>query len=54
MLAEILGRLQEKQAQNGEPGIAAAFELNWEAIDASAQQLAMLLSLFAVAPISWS
>jgi len=39
-------------------GVAAAFELSWEAISAqdwggSAQELAMRLSLFAAAPIPW-
>jgi tetratricopeptide (TPR) repeat protein len=53
MLEELLSRLQEKQAQDGESGTTAAFELNWEALDASAQTLACLLSLFALAPIPW-
>jgi tetratricopeptide (TPR) repeat protein len=54
MLADILARLREKQAQDGDSGIAAAFELNWEALDTSAQTLTCLLSLFALAPIPWS
>lgn len=35
-------------------GIAAAFELSWQELDAAAQQLGSLLSLFALAPIPWS
>jgi tetratricopeptide (TPR) repeat protein len=54
MLEELLSRLQEKQAQDGESGTAAAFALNWESLDAEAQTLACLLSLFALAPIPWS
>ncbi|MEH2407795.1 MAG: tetratricopeptide repeat-containing protein [Nostoc sp.] len=53
MLADILARLQ-KQAQSGESGVAAAFELNWQSLEAEAQKLACLLSLFALAPIPWS
>jgi tetratricopeptide (TPR) repeat protein len=52
MLEDILARLKEKQAQ-GETGITAAFELNWESLDLSTQKLACLLSLFALAPIPW-
>ena len=54
MLEELLSRLQEKQAQDGESGTATAFELNWESLDSEAQTLACLLSLFALAPIPWS
>jgi tetratricopeptide (TPR) repeat protein len=54
MLEELLSRLQEKQAQDGESGTTAAFELNWESLDSEAQTLACLLSLFALAPIPWS
>jgi tetratricopeptide (TPR) repeat protein len=54
MLEELLSQLQEKQAQLGSSGTAAAFELNWESLDADAQTLACLLSLFALAPIPWS
>ncbi|MEH2120766.1 tetratricopeptide repeat protein, partial [Nostoc sp.] len=53
MLADILARLQ-KQATDGESGVAAAFELNWECLEPEAQKLACLLSLFALAPIPWS
>ena len=35
-------------------GVAAAFELSWQELNASAQQLGGLLSLFALAPIPWS
>ena len=34
-------------------GVAAAFELSWQELDASAQQLGCLLSLFALFPIFW-
>jgi len=54
MLEELLSRLQEKQAQDGESGTATAFELNWESLDSEVQTLACLLSLFALAPIPWS
>uniref|UniRef100_UPI0035CB07D9 tetratricopeptide repeat protein n=1 Tax=uncultured Nostoc sp. TaxID=340711 RepID=UPI0035CB07D9 len=53
MLADILARLQ-KQATDGESGVAAAFELNWQSLEPEAQKLACLLSLFALAPIPWS
>ncbi len=53
MLADILARLTS-QAQSGESGVAAAFELNWQSLEAEAQKLACLLSLFALAPIPWS
>ena len=39
----------EMTAQNG---VKAAFDLSWEALDSNAQQLAMYLSLFALAPFS--
>ena len=35
-------------------GIIAAFELSWEELDKSAQELGCLLSLFALTPIPWS
>ena len=35
-------------------GVAAAFELSWEELTESAQELGCLLSLFALAPIPWS
>ncbi|MFN6469846.1 MAG: tetratricopeptide repeat protein, partial [Nostoc sp. SerVER01] len=53
MLADILARLTS-QAQSGESGVAAAFELNWQSLEPEAQKLACLLSLFALAPIPWS
>ncbi|MHC5727684.1 MAG: tetratricopeptide repeat protein, partial [Nostoc sp.] len=53
MVADILAQLQ-KQAQSGESGVAAAFELNWQCLEPEAQKLACLLSLFALAPIPWS
>ncbi len=39
----------EMTAKNG---VKAAFDLSWEALDSNAQQLAMYLSLFALAPFS--
>jgi tetratricopeptide (TPR) repeat protein len=54
MLADILAQLQQKQASEGESGVTAAFELNWECLELQEQKLAGLLSLFALAPISWS
>jgi len=35
-------------------GVEAAFELSWQELNEVAQQLGCLLSLFALAPISWS
>jgi tetratricopeptide (TPR) repeat protein len=68
-LAKMLERLNEKRLATralvdvpvtltAQRGVAAAFELSWEAIGAqewgeSAQALAMRLSLFAAAPIPW-
>ena len=37
-----------------ERGVEAAFELSWEVLDHSTQQLGKLLSLFALAPIEWN
>ena len=64
-IAQLLQRLQEKRLEakalkQAEPGmtaslgVAAAFELSWQELSASAQQLAGLLSLFALAPIAWT
>ncbi|MGV0023929.1 tetratricopeptide repeat protein [Phormidesmis priestleyi] len=58
-------RLQEKrlearafkQAEAGMTaslGVAAAFELSWQALEESAQQLAAVLSLFALVEIPWT
>jgi tetratricopeptide (TPR) repeat protein len=35
-------------------GVAAAFDLSWKCLDEEAQQLACLLSAFALAPIPWA
>ncbi len=35
-------------------GVQAAFELSWQELDEEAQELACLLSLFALTPIPWS
>ena len=68
-LAEELRRLEDKGlghpslevpennstwTQNIKRGVAAAFELSWEELSESAQELGCLLSLFALAPIPWS
>lgn len=64
-LAEMLKRLEKKRlrhkslveadsAMTAELGVADAFELSWELLDTDAQELACLLSLFALAPIPWS
>ncbi|OLT61704.1 tetratricopeptide repeat protein [Moorena bouillonii] len=54
MLEEILSLLQEKQSQEGDSGTDVVLELNWDALESSAQTMAGLLSLFALAPIPWS
>jgi tetratricopeptide (TPR) repeat protein len=68
-LAEILRRLEEKGLDhsslvvnendrtwtlNIKRGVEAAFELSWEELSDSAQELGCLISLFALAPIPWS
>jgi tetratricopeptide (TPR) repeat protein len=68
-LPEMLRRLEGKGLQhkaldvdkydrawtlNVNRGVAAAFELSWEELSENAKQLGCLLSLFALAPISWS
>ena len=64
-IAQLLQRLQDKRLEakalkQAEPGmtaslgVAAAFELSWQELSAAAQQLAGLLSLFALAPIAWT
>lgn len=45
---------QRSEDMTAERGVAAAFELSWQELDEAAQQLACLLSLFALAPIPWS
>ncbi len=67
-LAEMLRRLEEKglghpslEVKENDPtwtlsikrGVAAAFELSWEELSESAQELGCLLSLFANAGIPW-
>ncbi|MBW4662091.1 MAG: tetratricopeptide repeat protein [Drouetiella hepatica Uher 2000/2452] len=53
-------RLAEKALQQPDEdmtahtGVAAAFELSWETLSAAAQQMGLLLSLFALSPIPWS
>jgi tetratricopeptide (TPR) repeat protein len=68
-LSEMLRRLEDKGLQhqalavnqkdrtwtlNIQRGVAAAFELSWSELSQTAQELGYLLSLFALAPISWS
>jgi tetratricopeptide (TPR) repeat protein len=68
-LAEMLRRLEKKGLKheslerdknypawtlNVRRGVAAAFELSWEELSQEAKQLGGLLSLFALAPISWA
>ncbi|MEP0755217.1 tetratricopeptide repeat protein [Trichocoleus sp. Lan] len=44
---------QRSEDMTAQLGVAAAFELSWQELDKLAQQLACLLSLFALAPIPW-
>jgi tetratricopeptide (TPR) repeat protein len=54
-IGTLLAQLQtEKLKHDGLMSIDAVFELSWEKIAAVEQQLAVMLSLFAVAPIAWS
>ena len=46
--------LQEEQSQEEDSGTEVMLELNWDALESSAQTMAGLLSLFALAPIPWS
>ena len=46
--------LHEEQSQQGDSGTEVMLELNWDALESSAQTMASLLSLFALAPIPWS
>ncbi|MEH1966522.1 tetratricopeptide repeat protein, partial [Nostoc sp.] len=63
-LAEILQQLKDEgltneavdeapQEMTAKLGVAAAFELSWRRLQENAQVLGCLLSLFALAPISW-
>jgi tetratricopeptide (TPR) repeat protein len=64
-LAEMLQRLKVKCLQHpalekskpemtAQLGVAAAFELTWERLDANTRSLGCMLALFAPAPIPWS
>lgn len=44
---------QAEEGMTAKLGVAAAFQLSWEALSASAQQFGCVLSLFAPAPIPW-
>ena len=63
-IAKLWERLQEKRlaaqallktetSMTASLGVTAAFELSWQELDEDAQQLAALLSLFALAEIPW-
>ncbi|WP_416666328.1 tetratricopeptide repeat protein [Egbenema bharatensis] len=63
-LAEMQRRLEAKRldanalrqiedSMTAQLGVAAAFELSWQELDAVAQEACYLLSLFALAPIQW-
>ncbi len=65
-LEEMLARLKAKRLEQlalkkpkpeaqmtAQLGVKAAFELSWQELDESAQQLGLCLSLFALAPIPW-
>ncbi|WP_287254805.1 tetratricopeptide repeat protein [Moorena sp. SIO4E2] len=55
MLEEILSLLEQKQSEEGDSGTDdVVLELNWDSLESSAQTMAALLSLFALAPIPWS
>ncbi|NEO66898.1 MAG: hypothetical protein F6J98_43680, partial [Moorea sp. SIO4G2] len=54
MLEEILLLLEQKQSQEGDSGTDVVLELNWDSLQSSAQTMAALLSLFALAPMPWS
>lgn len=53
MLAELLSQLQEQHIDPANPtsGLTAALELSWNSLDESTQQIALILSVFAPAPI---
>ncbi|MGG6264518.1 tetratricopeptide repeat protein [Leptolyngbya sp. AN03gr2] len=46
--------LEAEPGMTASLGVTAAFELSWQELDLKAQQLAALLSLFALAEIPWS
>ncbi|MEG4199018.1 tetratricopeptide repeat protein [Microcoleus sp. Pol12A5] len=53
-VAELLTQLQQKLLQDEVlTPVAAAFELSWVQLNAAEQQLAVLLSVFALAPMPW-
>jgi tetratricopeptide (TPR) repeat protein len=63
-IADVQKRLEDKRLNQdffdrsvemtAQLGLMAAFELSWQELDPSAQNLACFLSLFALAPISWN
>lgn len=64
-IAKVLQQLEQKRLRanalkevdadmTAQLGVAAAFELSWDMLTESAQQLGCFLSLFALAPIPWS
>jgi tetratricopeptide (TPR) repeat protein len=53
-VAELLAQLQQKLLQDEVlTPVTAAFELSWVQLNAAEQQLAVLLSVFALAPMPW-
>ena len=44
---------QVEAGMTAQLGVASAFELSWQQLSPSAQQLSYLLSLFAIAPVNW-
>ena len=50
---EALEAEQDTWTLTAKRGVKAAFELSWEVLDEKSQHLGKLLSLFALAPISW-
>jgi tetratricopeptide (TPR) repeat protein len=64
-IAKLLKALDEKRldakalvdtenGMTGQLGVAAALELSWQELSESEQELACVLGMFAIAPISWS
>ena len=54
MLEDLLAELQGQQVNNPEAGTEAALDLNWAELKPETQRLALLISIFALAPIPFS
>ena len=55
MLADVLSRLEKQEAGDvdaARAGVEAVFDISWQSLDPTIQQLGCLLSVFAPAPIS--